>query len=241
MNNQKWWDDSCKDASKKGVEPGTFCPKAGAKTNYASQPLLKYCVPAWSSSDDSEKKTYYEHMKEKFFESEEGKVLQDATSTWKTNLILIVTGLIISFLFMWLMSKCARCLAMCGIAIMLLSFFGGGAACLFMGLKSEVVVSDDPEKGTTKNIALLVTGGVFLFMGLCTVCCIWCNRTSLETAIAIIDASADFMIDTKRLIFVSVFYFIITMIIFFLWLFAVASVFSLVPFKANEVKGSQVK
>jgi hypothetical protein len=69
----------------------------------------------------------------------------------------------------------------------------------------------------------------------------FCNRTSLETAIAIIDASADFMIDTKRLILVSVFYFIVTMIIFFLYLFAIASVFSLVEFKDPTPKGSQVK
>ena len=91
------------------------------------------------------------------------------------------------------------------------------------------------------NIGLLITGGVLLFFGLCTICCVWCNRTSLETAIAIIDASADFMIDTKRLVLVSVFYFLLTMIIFFIWLFSVASVFSLVEFDDPSPPGSQIK
>jgi hypothetical protein len=87
----------------------------------------------------------------------------------------------------------------------------------------------------------LITGGVLEFFGLCTVCCIWCNRTSLETAIAIIDASAEFMIDTKRLLLVSVGYFLLTMVIFFLWLFSLVSVFSLVEFEAPTPPGSQIK
>jgi hypothetical protein len=81
-------------------------------------------------------------MKEKFYDSEAGKVFADMTSTWRTNLVLIFTGLIVSFLFMWLMSKCARCLALFGIGIMLISFFGGGAACLFMGTQSNVILED---------------------------------------------------------------------------------------------------
>merc|ERR1712166_84158 len=55
----------------------------------------------------------------------------------------------------------------------------------------------------------MIGGGILLFMGLIFVCMIWCNRTSLETAIAIIDASADFFIDTKRLILVSIMYFFV--------------------------------
>jgi len=49
------------------------------------------------------------------------------------------------------------------------------------------------------------------------------------------------MIDTKRLILVSVFYFIVSMIIFFMWMFAVASVFSLVEFEDPAVPGDQMK
>jgi hypothetical protein len=159
------------------------------------------------------------------------------TKTWKTTLTLIFTGLLVSFLFMWLMSKCARCLALAAVALLLLSFFGGGAACLFMGATKHV----STEEGT--NTALLVTGAVLMVFGLCTACCIWCNRTSLETAIAIIDASADFMIDTKRLILVSVYYFFLTMIFFFMWVFSVACTFSLVPFDppTDADKTGQIK
>jgi hypothetical protein len=189
---------------------------------------LKYCIPAVKSAGPGQD-TFYDELLADFYKSEAGQVLVDLTRTWKTNLVLIFTGLIVSFLFMWLMSKCARCLALFGVAVLLLSFFGGGAACLYMGLTGSVsTAATDSEK---MNTALLITGGVLLLLGLCISCCIWCNRTSLETAIAIIDASADFMIDTKRLILVSVFYFILTMIIFFLWLASCACVFSLLEFE----------
>ena len=49
------------------------------------------------------------------------------------------------------------------------------------------------------------------------------------------------MIDTKRLILVSVFYFVASMIVFFIFVFAVASVFSMVDFEDPSPKGSQVK
>lgn len=200
---------------------------------------MKYCVPAFTSEDGDDAQTFYEKLTEEFYKSEAGKVVVNITRTWKTNLVLIFTGLIVSFLFMWLMSKCARCLALFGVAVMLLSFFGGGAACLYMGLTDSVTTAATDQ--STTNMGLLITGGVLLFFGLCTACCIWCNRTSLETAIAIIDASADFMIDTKRLILVSVFYFILTMIIFFMWLFSVACVFSLLDFKPSPIPVTQLK
>jgi len=165
-------------------------------------------------------------------EGESGQFIVNLTCAWKTNIVLIITGLCFSFLFMKLMSECARCLAMTAIAIMLLSYFGGGLACLFMATKS---------KEENQKYGLLATGGILIVLGLCTLLCLWCYRKSLETAIAIIDATADFLIDTKRLILVSIWSFFVTMVIFFLWLFAVASVFSMVEFNDPSPPGSQVK
>jgi len=67
---------------------------------------------------------------------ESGQFLVNLTATWKTNLVLIFTGLGVAFLFMKLMSECARCLAMTALAIMLMFFFGGGLACLFYSTKA---------------------------------------------------------------------------------------------------------
>jgi len=148
---------------------------------------------------------------------------------WST-LALLPTGMIVATLFMWLMSNCARCLAIVAVGLLLLSFFGGGAAMVFAG------VSVAPM-----NNGLLIGGAILIVMGLITLCMLWCNRTSLETAIAIIDASADFFIDTKRLILVSIMYFFISMIFFIFWLGALACVVSLSEFVKPETDGDQMK
>lgn len=80
-----------------------------------------------------------------------------------------------------------------------------------------------------------------VLMGLCVCLALWCNRTSLETAIAIIDASADFFIDTKRLIMVSILAFFESMIIFFLWLIAVVCIMSMATFTNPTTDGDQIK
>merc|ERR1712166_1136714 len=79
----------------------------------------------------------------------------------------------------------------------------------------------------------MIGGGILLFMGLIFVCMIWCNRTSLETAIAIIDA--------KRLILVSIMYFFVAMIIFLAWLTACVFVASMAKFDDPVEKGDYLK
>jgi hypothetical protein len=51
---------------------------------------------------------------------------------------------------------------------------------------------------------------------------LWCYWSQLEIAIAIIDCAADFFNGTKRIILVSVFYFLLT---FCFFLFTIASAF----------------
>lgn len=72
-------------------------------------------------------------------------------------------------------------------------------------------------------------------------CMVWCKRHSLETAIAIIDASADFFVATKRLVLVSVMYFVISVIFVIVWLVALLCVASFAEIVAPAEKGSQMR
>jgi len=47
---------------------------------------------------------------------------------------------------------------------------------------------------------------------------VWCYRDSLEVAIAILDAAADFFMATKRIVLVSVFYYAMSMGVIMLWI-----------------------
>jgi hypothetical protein len=56
---------------------------------------------------------------------------------------------------------------------------------------------------------------------------------SLKKAIDVLDASADFLAGTKRIILVPVLYFFVTLVVFFTWLLAVACIYSIGTISAD--------
>ena len=58
-------------------------------------------------------------------------------------------------------------------------------------------------------------------------CCVICGYKSLKLAIDVIDASADFLACTKRVIFVPIFHFILSILLFSLWVGAFGCVVSM--------------
>ena len=231
-----WWERNCL------ANANAACPKALVPGNptpdypYNSQAFLTYCIPSFDGAT-ADQQTYYEKLKDDFLGKEAGQTLVGITHTWKSLLAVVGTGVIVSIMFMWFMSNCSGCLAMFIIVALLISFFGGGAACIFFGMDGKI--GADGTK--TTNQAMIICGCVLLFFGLCTLCMIYCNRASFWTAMAIIDASADFQMATKRLVFVSIFYFLVSLIIFFMWVFASACVFSMTEFEDPVTKGDQRK
>jgi hypothetical protein len=72
-------------------------------------------------------------------------------------------------------------------------------------------------------------------MAVCFLCCIVCFRKSLKLAIDVIDASADFVKKTKRIIFVNIFFFLLTIIAILVWMGALACVLSLNKIEASTI------
>lgn len=86
------------------------------------------------------------------------------------------------------------------------------------------------EKEATNYMIGCVAGGIM--SGLYT-CCVWCYWSDLETAINVVDASADFLADTFRIIFTPMFHFLLTFIVLLLWVAAMACVISM-----NDIEAS---
>lgn len=84
----------------------------------------------------------------------------------------------------------------------------------------------------TKYIALLSTCGI---MCLTYTCAVFCNWDSLKKAIDVIDAAADFLAGTKRVIFVPALFFFFSLIAITCWLASMACVVSL-----NEIYPSEI-
>jgi len=84
----------------------------------------------------------------------------------------------------------------------------------------------------------IITFGV---IALLFACCVFCGWKSLKLAIDVIDASADFLFKTKRIILVPIFYFFVTMLIVFLWLGVLVSVLSMNKIEAGSGSIPQMK
>lgn len=64
-----------------------------------------------------------------------------------------------------------------------------------------------------------MTGGVLLgIFGLLFLVAVCCGYKSLKIAIDVIDASADFLACTKRIIWVPIFYFLLTIVVISMWI-----------------------
>lgn len=73
---------------------------------------------------------------------------------------------------------------------------------------------------------------LFGILALGFLCCVCCGYSSLKTAIDVIDASADFLAKTKKIIAVPFIFFFINIIAIAIWLpsmFYVASMNDIVP------------
>jgi len=83
----------------------------------------------------------------------------------------------------------------------------------------------------------MLYGGIFVlilaFVMLIMVCC---GYSQLKVAIDVIDAAADYTKKTKRIIGVSVLYFVLQMIVFIIWLFSVACLWSWGDIRVDNVK-----
>lgn len=67
----------------------------------------------------------------------------------------------------------------------------------------------------------------FGLLSLIMLCCIGCGYKSLKIAIDTIDASSEFVSVTKRIILVPILYFILSFVVFMVWMFAFAQVYSI--------------
>lgn len=104
--------------------------------------------------------------------------------------------MVYSLLYMYAMSIFPTAIAYVAIIFIELVFVVGGAGLIFESFKT-----DDKDR---KN-GYLIGGAVYLLFGVFFNIMMFCFWSKLKEGIAIIDATADFFIATKRIIFVSLF------------------------------------
>lgn len=117
-------------------------------------------------------------------------------------------SLVWATLYIYMMSRFPTPLAVLAVIIIELFLVVSIAACFYQHGR---VNSAEAKK------SYLIAGIIFAVLLLIFNCMLWCYRSSFAVAIAVVDASADFLASTKRLILVSVVYFIMALIVVSIW------------------------
>lgn len=116
---------------------------------------------------------------------------------------------------MYLMSNCAHVLAYFAIGLIELIHLAAMGGCLYGATKST-----EPTGFYYGFGSILITFLIFNLM-------LWCYWSKLQIAIAVIDSTADFMVATKRIAFVTVFYFFWSFVLVAIWGFGLIGIISM--------------
>jgi len=115
-------------------------------------------------------------------------------------------------------------------------FLAGSCALAFFLRQTDNNLTDSQRKGTL--VVGIVTASLWVLFNL-ALCCFW---KQVKVAIAVIDATADFMAATKRIVFTPVLYFFVTLIVFIAWFAGAGCVLSLNTITASttDVQGKDI-
>lgn len=176
------------------------------------------CFPKDVNDLPAEYKEKWDKVVDDLKTGESGKYIQDLQHSWKDVAICLVLAMVYSLVYMYAMSIFPTAIAYMAIFFIELIFIGGGALLVYQGFTAD----------HDRRSAYLIGGASFLVFGALFNCMMYCYWSKLKEGIAIIDATADFFVATKRIIFVSLFQF------FWQLMFTLACISVLVCITANQ-------
>jgi len=129
--------------------------------------------------------------------------MQNMSKASKSIYIGMVTSVFWCIVFIYFLSAFAEEISWGIIVATQIGIFAGSALCFKEWQAAPLNSHGEKPK------QFLVIGSFVAVLGLVMLCCIFCSYKSLKVAIDVVDASADFTKKTKRIIGVSVVYFVL--------------------------------
>jgi hypothetical protein len=144
-------------------------------------------------------------------------------------------SLLISFVFcivyIYAVSLFAEYIAWLIIFVLQISFIGGSAACFYKWKivnDSNLVQVYGEKVHKEDTLKMLMIGGCILgVLGLLFFCFVVCGYKSLKIAIDVVDASADFLARTKRILVVPIFFFFVQAFVICAWIPGMTCIYTL--------------
>jgi len=203
-----------------------------AKCPTGTHSVAKYCAPVMSGKKETtETKEFAAGFKTMLESNAAGKQLLDLYKSSTAIFISIAMAIILCFAFIYLMSYFAEQIAWTIVGIAQIAFFVGSAVCIFeyFNVKNSgnVLKKDSATSFLVGGIVLGLFGILFLIA-------LVCGFHQLKIAIDVIDASADFLRKTKRIILVPVVYFFLQVIVVMTWMFAMCCIWSTGDITASD-------
>jgi hypothetical protein len=121
-----------------------------------------------------------------------------------------------------MMSVVGKTLAYLVVTLVGLGLLGGTVVFGGIAISPSTFGASEAFQGSSVFFAI-----VFLIFSITYGIMLCCGFDQLSTAISVIDASADFLRDNARIMFVSIFYFLVTLIGISVWAFAVICINSM--------------
>ena len=203
-------------------------------TRYNSKSYLnKYCLPIKDELPDNLKSNYNELIDWLQIDTI-AEWIYDIAKGWPILLICVVLTLILCLIFMYLVEWFAAILAWICIGGSFIFLLGIGFYFFFTRNSSTNEDSAQP----TYNIVFAVICWVAAFAIFLFVCC-FCK--ALRIAIGVIQASADFITDTKRILIVPVIGFLVIIVWYTLWIVVAVFVYTIGDIKGTSSGGKRIE
>lgn len=216
--------------------------RAGA---YKSKSVIDYCVPTPTAfkEDRPDDVSAVEAALKLMTQSGPGVYLNDLYLSSTSIFVSMGSAFALCIIYIYLMSIFAEYLAW---GLVILTQIGlvavAGGAFVYRGqlAKEATELGTTPDAEEQKSLMFMGIGaGIFAML---FACMIFCGYSQLKTAIDVIDAAADFLAKTKRILAVPVLYFFITMIVIAIWMGSMMALLSMgeITAKDNQQKSVDV-
>lgn len=191
----------------------TDCGDLKSKASYAFAD--RFCWPKNQAMAEKVKTGFQKLFKQEAF--------GDVMDSWKILLFCFVIAFLISIVYLWFLETCALTIVTLVIVLFIaaLTVLGLFLYRTHLGLKTN----DDPHDDDNKTYLYLAIGvwAVEIILIMCF-CCLW---SRIKLAARIIEATADYLTDIKRIIIIPLILVFVLLVYILWWVYSGAHIFSI--------------
>jgi hypothetical protein len=195
---------------------------AEIKDAHKSYAAGHFCVPSLASLRKTKSPAYESWrsaLTEVLTETPTGRKVYDLYLSSRAIYISIAMAVVYCLAYIYLMSLFAECIAWAMIALTQVGLIVASLYAAFLYKDRHTPAGPLSPDDAYKVLAAAIVLGILAALFGLAVCC---GFNSLRTAINVVDASADFLRKTKRILFVPVLYFFLNVLVVFAWAVIVA-------------------